>query len=424
MKSPDPAAPLRSPSARPIRVAFLIHTLQSGGAEGQLVEWLRALATAPGGEFEPRLYCLVSGGFHEAEVRRLGVPVEILGYRPMRRKSDGSLDLRAALTLPRAFARLLRALRRDRPAILQTLLLMSDFLGALATCALRHPPRLAGSRLALTDCARLGRWRAAALRWSVRRAGVILCNSRAVANDAIATQGADPARVAMIYNGVDVERFARAAAERERARAAFGFAPGETALGYVAQLRPEKGHRTLLEAFALLARERADLRLALVGSGPLEPELRALAARLGVESRVSFLGVRKEIPGFLAACDLAVHPSDTEGFSNTLLEAMAAGKPIAATRVGGNPEALAGGEAGLLVPPRDPAALAAALRRLLEDPAGARRLGAAAQARARREFSVETLHEHIRDFYRRVAAGEWDRRKAPPAGSFSSKAES
>ena len=394
-------SPDRSSLMKRIRVLFIIHTLESGGAEGQLVEWLQAL---PPGEFDRRVVCLVKGGFHEKAVRDLGIPIEILGYRPMRRP-DGSLDVGAALTGIPALWRLVRILRHFRPHVVHTLLLMSDVLGALALPLSRvRGIRLVGSRLALTDCARIGRFRQRVLRWSIDRTDVLFCNSRAVAEDAIRTQGADPEKIATIYNGVDWPRFQVAPEVRETTRSSLGLGRGDQAIGCVAQLRPEKDHPSLFRAFAALNQSFPGLRLFLVGGGNREPALRALAKQLGIEDRVVFLGVRGDIPEGLSAFDLAVLPSRTEGFSNVLLETMAAGLPIVATRVGGNSEALDEGRCGILVAPNDPDALAEGIRTLLRNPEEARRLGEAARVRARDHFSLETLHGNLRRFYKELVS--------------------
>lgn len=386
---------------KPLRIGFVIHTLESGGAEGQLVEWARALATD---EFKCKVYCLVRGGFHEQRIRDLGVDIEILGYRPMR-GPDGRLDARAALTGIPALGRLIRAIRRDRPDILHTLLLMSDVMGAVASRFAGHRLRLVGSRRALSDCAGLGGIRAAVLRWAVRKADAVVCNSRAVVEDVIQTQGVAAERVTCIYNGVDVDRFGRARSGREAMRSALGLAPEARTIGYVGQLRPEKGHALLLRSFAELRRRHAAARLLLIGGGPLEPTLRALAGELDIADGVHFLGIRKDIPELLSAMDMFVLPSRTEGFSNVLLEAMASGLPIVASRVGGNPEALDDGGCGLLFESGREEALTAALDRVLSEPETARQLGEAGLRRAREVFSLDALHRQLRAFYRRVAQG-------------------
>ncbi len=384
----------------PIRIAFLIHTLEGGGAEGQLVEWLRAL---PSGEFQCRVSCLVKGGFHEAAVREMGIPIDLLGYSPMRR-ADGTLDWAAAASALPALWRLVRQLRRFRPQIVQTFLQMSDVMGAMAVrLAGRDRIRLIGSRRSLSDIVRLTGARGRVLRWAVRSADTIVCNSHAVAEDVVRHQGAAPERIVTIYNGVDVRRFESARSRRETTRAALGLSPATTAIGCVAQLRPEKDHESLFHAFADLRRGGRALSLILVGSGPRETALRDLAHQLSLGDAVRFLGVRKDVPDLMAAFDILVLPSRSEGFSNVVLEGMASGLPIVAAHVGGNPEALDDGRCGVLVEPCSREALREGMGKLLDNPPEAHELADRARRRAREVFSIERLHENVRAFYRQVA---------------------
>jgi glycosyltransferase involved in cell wall biosynthesis len=185
--------------------------------------------------------------------------------------------------------------------------------------------------------------------------------------------------------GIDLERFAAARA-----------APaGEVSLvGTVGRLAPQKDQQTLLEAAALVP----EARFVLVGDGELRLELERRAAELEIADRVTFTGAREDVPELLASFDVFAHPSLFEGFCLAVLEAQAAGVPVVATPVGGIPETVVDGETGLLVPTRDPAALAAAIRRLLEDREFAQRLADAARLSARR-YSTERMVEETLKVY-------------------------
>src|SRR5205823_12324570 len=137
----------------------------------------------------------------------------------------------------------------------------------------------------------------------------------------------------------------------------------------------EKDVATLLHAAALVVRQRPAFRLRIAGDGPCLPALRGLAKQLGLDDQVAFLGEVRDVAGLLATARLFVLPSLTEGISLTLLEAMSCGLPVVATRVGGNPEVIVDGQTGLLVPPGDPPALAAAILQLLGDETRCRNLG-------------------------------------------------
>ena len=163
----------------------------------------------------------------------------------------------------------------------------------------------------------------------------------------------------------------------------------------VARLDDQKGHKFLLEAICQLP----EAIFVLVGDGPERASLEAQAHNLGVSGRVLFLGYRTDIPDLLANCDLFVLPSIYEGLPLSVLEAMAAGKAVVATAVGGTPEAVVDSETGYLVPPGDPATLAIAIRSILSDPVLAGKMGVAGQARVRQEFSVETMAQTVNQIY-------------------------
>ena len=171
----------------------------------------------------------------------------------------------------------------------------------------------------------------------------------------------------------------------------------------VARLSPEKDLGTLLEAAALVVRTIPGFQLEIAGAGPCRPDLVKLAGSLCLGDRVRFLGEVSDIPALLARAGLFVLPSLTEGISLTVLEAMARGLPVVATRVGGNPEVVDDGRSGLLVPPRNPQALADALCRLWQDSALAARLGRAGRRRAEAHFDVRHMVAAYEDLYRSPA---------------------
>jgi len=163
-----------------------------------------------------------------------------------------------------------------------------------------------------------------------------------------------------------------------------------------------KDQATLLRAARLVADADPEFRLDIIGDGPARGELLALREDLSLGDRVCFLGERMDVAGCLAACDLFVLSSETEGLSLTLLEAMAAGLPIVATAVGGNREVVVEGETGLLVPAKSPQALAHAIRCLLCDPARLLRMGRAARAQVEKEFDMRQVVVKYETLYREL----------------------
>lgn len=211
-------------------------------------------------------------------------------------------------------------------------------------------------------------------------------------------------RVRLIWNGAPLDEFAHPpAGSRERVRADWGLDPGAVAIGTVGRLSEQKGQRDLLTAAAEVVRADARARFVLVGDGDLRPALEAQAAALGIADRVVFAGHRTDVPAVLAALDVVCISSIYEGTPLALFEAMAAGRTIVSTAVDGCQEVLAHERTALLSPARDPAALAANLRRVLAEESLRRALGAAAAAESRR-YDIAACVRQIESLYDEVLA--------------------
>jgi glycosyltransferase involved in cell wall biosynthesis len=213
-------------------------------------------------------------------------------------------------------------------------------------------------------------------------------------------EGFPARRVGVIYNGIAVGD-AAAAAARRRQRDALGVSDDAAVVGTIARLDPVKDLGTMLRAVADARRTRPVVAL-IVGDGPERAALETLAAQLDLTAHVRFLGHRDDARDWLAACDLFVNSSLSEGVSLTILEAMAASLPVAATAVGGTPEVVTP-ECGRLVPARSPAELARAILDIVGDPDTARRMGATARARVCAHFTIERMVQQYRDVYEGVA---------------------
>lgn len=223
----------------------------------------------------------------------------------------------------------------------------------------------------------------------------------AVSRDLARRLGATPLfprrKIRVIPNAVRVERFAPLRSGRGP------FLQGEDERPIVltlARLDPQKGLSTLLEAARLVS----EARFLVAGEGPERPALEAQIHRLGLERRVSLLGHRDDVGALLASCDLFVLPSLYEGLPVSVLEAMAAEKPVVATAIGGTDEAVVDGSTGLLIPAGNPAALAEAIRRVLGDPALARRFAEAGRQRVFAEFSAERMVLRVSELYEEILA--------------------
>lgn len=235
-------------------------------------------------------------------------------------------------------------------------------------------------------------------RWSLRGAYrvVTVCGPFA---RRLERRGIDPSRITVLHNFA--KPFSAPAAEDiELLRRSLGL-NDELVILAVGRLSSEKGHAELLRAAATLDSKRnvPDFRIIVAGDGPEETALHALAARLGIEGRVIMVGFQKELSAYYGLATLLALPSYTEGSPNVVLEAMAAGLPIAATGVGGVPEILDHGITGLVVPPRNAQALATAITRLLTDSTFRQKLGTAARARAESNYTPEAYRRALVSFY-------------------------
>ena len=208
------------------------------------------------------------------------------------------------------------------------------------------------------------------------------------------------AQAVTVLNGIPVQRFGHDARARADARERLGIPASVPVIGCVGRLVALKHHRLLLALLPALAQAHPDLRVVLVGDGPEEASLRALAASLGIAERVLFAGARDDVAGLLRGFDVFALPSRTGGLSIALLEACAAGVAVVASAVGGNPEIVRDGVTGRLFPDDDGEALRSVLLALLADAGERRRLGAAARDWVATHASVEAMAQRYDDVYR------------------------
>lgn len=217
-------------------------------------------------------------------------------------------------------------------------------------------------------------------------------------------RGARPERVTTLLNGIDPAAFRRDPCRAPAVRSALGLAPGDTVLGSVGRLEPQKRFDRLLEVFAALRRERPALRLVLVGEGSARGELEAAARRLGVEQDVRLLGHRTDVADLHHALDLFVQSSDYEGTPNVVLEAMALETPVVATAAGGTAELIEDGVHGLIVPTGDADRLRGAIERALDDPEATARRTAAARTRVEGPLSFQARLHAVEAIYEELAS--------------------
>jgi len=237
-------------------------------------------------------------------------------------------------------------------------------------------------------------------RWKHRQVDCFIAASEAIRR-ILLVDGVPGERAITVHEGIDVERVASVAPVS--VHEAFWLPHHAPVVGNVAALVPHKGQRHLIEAAHLVVREIPDARFVILGEGELREQLERQVRDYHLEKHVLLPGFRTDVMGCLKGFDVFAMSSVTEGLGTSLLDAMACSRPIVATTAGGIPEVVADGETGLLVPPRDHAAMAGAIVRLLNDAALRARMGAAGLARVRERFTVERMVAETAAVYARVA---------------------
>lgn len=364
------------------RVTLLTTGLALGGAEAQVA--------------------LLASGLH-----RRGWDVEVVSMLPPeahqdRLASDGiaviDLKMRRGVPDPRSLLRLTRELRRFRPHVLHCHMVHANILGRLA--------RMFHRRVTVISTAH-SVWEGGSWRDFAYRATDFLCDLTTNVSQAglqrYARLGLSSSwKTIWVPNGVDTSAYRSDPGRRQTVRDRQGWEEKFVWLA-VGNLRAPKDYPNLLDAIARLDVQAGTALFAIAGTGELDAELRAMATRLGISDRVSFLGRRTDIPDLLAAADGYVMSSCLEGTPMALLEAAAAALPIVATRVGGNSDVIDSGRNGILIEPGDPDALAGAVRRIMGLPSTERQqLGEAARKKVDRMFSVEPVLIRWENIYRQL----------------------
>ena len=222
--------------------------------------------------------------------------------------------------------------------------------------------------------------------------------------------GVDPENVEVISSGIDFSSFeedSSALTSKDYLHREFSFAVDDYLVGIVAHLADHKGHQYLIQATKILKQQAPKIKTIIVGEGPLSMELDRQAKELDVEDIIFFLGFRKDIPKILSSLDLFVLSSHLEGMGSSILDAMASRLPVVATKVGGIPEVVINGETGLLVPPRNPSALARAILMLYSDKTLASRLGQKGYELVHRKFSAEAMADKVVRLYEKIGLRKW-----------------
>jgi len=377
-----------------IKILYVIGTLNIGGAERHLVEVVTHLDREI---FEPSVCVLSDGGPLRADIENAGIPVFLVDFLGLKNKwSPVSLYVLLTRTI-----QLYRLIKRGKFDIVHGYLFWAYVSGALAGRAARVPLKIASRRS-------LGHFKAGKEHYLLleRVANKVtdlwVANSEAVKRDTVLREGIDPSQIVVIHNGIDARRYG-IPVDIKAKKQELGIGENGPVIGMISNYIHYKGHLNLMAAFRQVASVFPDAVCLCVGEGPQRAVIEAEIKKSGLSGRVILSGTRRDIPELLSIMDVSVLASFEEGFSNTILESMAAGLPVVATAVGGNPEAVGDGVTGILVPPGDSRALAGAILRILGDPELASHMGREGKKRVEREFSIEKMIGEMETLYTKLA---------------------
>jgi glycosyltransferase involved in cell wall biosynthesis len=390
----------RQPQVLKDDILYVIGALDIGGTERHLSKVASAL-TQKGWRIS--VYSLSGDGPIRDELERAGVRVLL---PPIDRKQISSSIVLRILRMALAGLHLAILMMGNRPHIVHFFLPEAYLVGGVAALVARIKARVM-SRRSLNRYQQRYPLARNLESWLHKRMTAILGNSRAVIAELRNDEEVPEDKLVLIYNGVEMpgENSRRSRAD---VRNALGLETSSLVMIIVANLIPYKGHADLLEALGRAhSRLPSGWRLLVVGRDDgIKAKLKALARHLQIDRNVIFLGVRHDVRDLLLSSDIGLLVSHQEGFSNALLEGMAAGLPMIVTNVGGNPEAVTDGISGLIVPPGDPAQLSAAIEKLANDAEMRATMGVNARRRAEKEFSVDASIRRYEGLYEGLKAGK------------------
>jgi glycosyltransferase involved in cell wall biosynthesis len=381
--SHDTKEVLPAASAGRRRVFFLVDSLEIGGTETQAIELALRLDPA---DYAVTLGCLRMGGPLLAKLERTNVSVMEWHVRGGVNSPNGMYQI----------LRLARFLRHNRFDVAHMHDLWSNLLG-IPAARLARLPVVISSRRDLAHLAWYTPRRRKILRYLQSLSSAVLVNSGQIREQLVREDGFQPESIRIIHNGIDLDRFKNIRPDRNRL---FPGLQDCKLVVNVANMHSDiKGQPLLINAAREVCASFPQARFVLIGDGARRAAFESMAAELGLKQNFLFLGQRHDVADLLACCDVAVLPSQAEGFPNALLEYMAAGLPAIATDVGGSSEVVEHGVSGLLTAPDDPNALAKAILSLLQNPAAALELARAGRERVRRDFSFEQMIANVNAMY-------------------------
>ncbi|MCK4325604.1 GT4 family glycosyltransferase PelF [bacterium] len=361
---------------RRAKILYVIATMDIGGAERQLVELVKRLNKD---KYDVTVCCLTRGGPLEEDLKEAGIKYCILWKRF---KFDFSVILK-----------LIRLLRREKADILHTYMFTSNSFGRVAGILARVPEIIISEH-----CVDIWKNRfhffidKILLHWTDK----VICVSNGVRKFYVNRIGISEGKTVTIYNGIALGHLHTNA---EVTANKYGLCSEGRIIGAIGRLIVQKGLKYLIHAMAITLKQVPQTKLLIIGDGPERGNLCELAGRLGITDKVIFLGFQKDITRFLRTMEILAMPSLFEGLPVVALEAMTLEKPVIATKILGVDEVVEDGKTGVLVPPRNPDALAHAIIELLNDVEESKRMGMAGRERVEKYFNVNLMVKKYEDVY-------------------------
>jgi glycosyltransferase involved in cell wall biosynthesis len=377
-----------------IQILYIIGQLGFGGAERQLLYLVQRLDRS---KYRP-VICVLSAGIVIPEFQSAQVPIVILKRHLPRFDATRVLGL-------------LRLIRERQPDLIHSSMMAANVYACLAGMITRVPV-IASERSADPHFYTMKHaFDRGVERLLIPHAARLIANSWAGADIAVRRTGIEPGKVEVIYNGVDLTPFDEKR-ELQKFPSDLVLRPGVSTIGLVGSINECKDYGTFLHAMKLLRLNyRGQFHILCVGAGPELNRMQELAKDFGLGQCITFTGLRTDVPEIMPGLDVLVSSSRWEGLPNVVMEAMAAGKPVVATAVGGTPELVLHGSTGFLVPPQAPDQMAAAVQKILENPNIGRQMGKAGRKRIEQCFRVEQMVCSTENVYQRLLA-------APKRGKF------
>lgn len=385
-------------SQRKPRLLMVTRALDVGGTERHLAQIAPGLAARG---FDVTVYCIAKTGAQVGDVEASGI--RVAGPAPYQQRLG---KIGSALTLASGALGLIPEMLLGRPDIAHFYLPHAFLAGSVAAALTQVPVRIMSRR-----CQNLYQLKHPRLAEVERRLHgsmtAILGNSRNIVDELVMQEGVPSPRAGLIYNGIDLAKFT-GPFDRAALRGALGIEDDATVISILANLQSYKGHGDLVAALARI-KDRLPQPWHLLAIGRDDGQLTGLrtqAEALGIDANIHWLGMRRDTVDLLRASDLGVLASHQEGFSNAVIESMAAGLPMIVSDVGGNAEAVLHRRCGLVVPARDPDSLAAAIEELAGNQVLAAAMGRAGKMRALSHFSLDACLEKYERMYRALLAGQ------------------